>query len=205
MTDREMLNELVRMGTRFRNTPIVDNDFVSVKNQFDYVLNQAVQHLETRPVSIPEPVRGCVLQDWVLTLGLRHQGVLVSAIRGPDNVPKEDPAKSLVRTYRSYVLNCFCGDPAKASSFIEAVDGDELVTRQRNFRRSFDHYPIHFVLHLVHAAEIVGYKHPDAVVGFQWRTWYQQMCYKMHMQSESEEQLDARLNADEDSFKKAGV
>ncbi len=38
-----------------------------------------------------------ILKPWTEKLGLRHQGVLMAIIRGCDNAPKEDPAKSLAR------------------------------------------------------------------------------------------------------------
>jgi hypothetical protein len=35
-----------------------------------------------------------ILQEWVARLGLRHQGVLVTAIRGCATMPKEDASVS---------------------------------------------------------------------------------------------------------------
>jgi hypothetical protein len=141
-----------------------------------------------------------VLQDWVQALGLRHQGVLVAAVRGCDSVPKEDPSKAFVRCYRAVVLNSHCGDPARAKSFIQAVDDIELTRRFLALRGSFDHYPIHYVMHLVHAMEIVGYKHPDIQTGITWTGFYAEMCEKLHLQTESPAQLDERLGADEETF-----
>jgi hypothetical protein len=55
-----------------------------------------------------------VLQDWVMTLGLRQQGTLLSGIRGCDTVPKHHITKLLVRGLRADCLNAFCGDPKKS-------------------------------------------------------------------------------------------
>ena len=39
--ERELLNELVDLGCKFRNTPIVDNDFPSQRDAFDSKLSEA--------------------------------------------------------------------------------------------------------------------------------------------------------------------
>lgn len=55
-----------------------------------------------------------VLQDWVTELpGLRHQGVLISAVRGCDTAARHSADKKLVRSLRCAVLNAFVGDPEK--------------------------------------------------------------------------------------------
>ena len=98
-----------------------------------------------------------VLKEWVTHLGLRHQGVLMSCVRGCDNVPKEDPAKALTRCLRGVLLNSF--DP-RPSSFIEHADDMELRDRMISVLKNHDHYPIHYIMHLMHGAEIIGYKWP---------------------------------------------
>lgn len=142
-----------------------------------------------------------ILQPWVEKLGLRHQGVLLGAVRGPDGVSRECPAKALVRSYRAAVLVCHCGDPAKAKSYIEEVGYDELIARMSAVAKSHDDLPHHFLLHLVHAAEIVGYKGPrPGLVSVAWGWFYQKMCHKFHVTAETEAELDLRLNADEETF-----
>lgn len=144
-------------------------------------------------------VDNSVLQRWVMALGLRHQGVLLTAVRGCDTEPKEGAGKALVRSYRSEVLNCHCGDAAKAKTFIEAVDVDELGRRMVAFLKNLDHYPHHYIAHLMHASEIVGYKRPSE----QWAWFYFKLCKGLHVNPETVDQLDARLNMDEESFGKA--
>lgn len=141
-----------------------------------------------------------VLQDWVMTLGLRHQGVLLTAVRGCDTAPKNDPSKVLVRCYRAVILNPFCGSAKKAQTFIEAVDSTELLSRFLGFRKNCDHYPQHYVSHLMHAAEIVGFKHPDPATRACWTAFYVALCKGLHVNPETEFELDERLNADEVTF-----
>lgn len=143
-----------------------------------------------------------ILQPWAAQLGLRHQGVLVSAVRGCDSVPREDPIKQLVRYYRACLLRAHCGDAAKASSFmIEVANGQEFAALSDPVLKSMDHYPLHYILHFIHAAQIMGYKSPSNRLSRQWwRDFYHRACRKLHLNPETWEQLDERLNADEQTF-----
>jgi hypothetical protein len=137
-----------------------------------------------------------VLQPWVERLGLRHQGVLMACVRGCDSVPKEDPTKALARCFRATILRSF--DP-KPTSFIEHVSEKELCHRMRAVLTNRDHYPIHFIMHLMHGSEIVGYKWPDPAAVF-WRVFYIKLTQCFHLNIETEDQLDARLGACEAKF-----
>ncbi len=146
-----------------------------------------------------------VLQPWVAALGLRHQGCLLSSVRGCDSVPKEDASKMLVRMLRGVTLISF--DP-KPSSFIEKVHSfEELKKRMRAVLSNHDHYPVHYLLHLTHAAEILGYKHPrdnidNANIASSFLWFYCQLANCFHLTPESEEQMDKRLYAGEAEFAK---
>lgn len=146
--------------------------------------------------------RNTILQPWVETLGLRHQGVLLTAVRGCDTSPKESPVKAVTRCFRHAVLNAFVGDAKKAKTFIEAVEPEELNRRLMAVAADHDALPHHYLMHLVQAAEVVGYKHPDRLVGGCWLTFYLKMARKFHMTAETEAQMDARLTADENTFYK---
>lgn len=142
-----------------------------------------------------------ILKDWVMELGLRHQGVLVAAVRGCDTAPRHDTSKLLSRCLRAEILNAHVGDETKAKTFIERVSDGELAQRMKAVLDNHDQYPHHFIMHFVHAAEILGYKLPKtSVTKVLWLGFYSKACRKLHMNPESEFQLDARLNADEDSF-----
>ena len=87
-----------------------------------------------------------VLKPWVEQLGLRYQGVLMSCVRGCDSVEKNDASKNLARCLRSIVLNSFNENP---SSFIENVNDIELQERMVAVLKNHDHYPIHYILHII--------------------------------------------------------
>ncbi len=138
-----------------------------------------------------------ILKPWTEKLGLRHQGVLMAVIRGCDNAPKEDPAKDLARCIRYVLLHSFSDKP---SSFIENVDDGELQRRMKAVLASHDQYPVHYIMHLLHATEIIGYHHPDSYVADRWEWFYRNLCKCFHVNPETREQLDYRLGACEDQF-----
>lgn len=143
-----------------------------------------------------------ILKQWVTELGLRHQGCLLSAVRGCDDAPKDDPSKLFIRCFRSMILNSFCGDPSKAASFVEEVHFGALLRRFNDLRKNLDHYPHHYVMHLIHAIEIIGYYHPDMETRENWNTFYRRLVAGLHLNAETKEELDKRLCATEDEFGK---
>jgi hypothetical protein len=144
-----------------------------------------------------------VLQEWVMRLGLRLQGVLVSAIRGCDTVQRHDHSKVLARVYRAEILNAYGLDPKKSKSFILWADIPATVEMMKKFLNDCDHLPNHYVMHFIHAAEILGYCHPDAERRDMWASFYRVACKKFHLRPETAAELLDRLNKDEDNFHKA--
>ena len=57
MKDTTVLQELVKRAVRFRNTPIVDDDFCAIRDEFDSYLAFAEEHLAK-----PE-IMQCAMQD----------------------------------------------------------------------------------------------------------------------------------------------
>jgi hypothetical protein len=94
-----------------------------------------------------------IIQDWAAKLGLRHQGVLMSAIRGCDTSPKNSASKTLVRFYRGAVLRPHCGDLSKAQSFMCAPQDDyEFQATAKAALDELDAAPMHYVLHIIHGS-----------------------------------------------------
>jgi hypothetical protein len=131
-----------------------------------------------------------VLRDWVMELPLRHQGVLIAAIRGCDGVPKENSAKPIIRALRYVVLNPAdereVGVPS--AFMIPGFSDDEL----RGFLKDWDHYPVHFVQHLMHACEVVGY----CFHGERFLIAYFRMVDKLHLNPETFDDMNDRLTED---------
>ena len=141
-----------------------------------------------------------IMQAWTFTCGLRHQGVLTAAVRGCDTLPKHAAAKTMSRFYRGTVLNAHCGDVKGAKTFMSLPESKaEFDATVALFFDEHDALPFHYVLHLMHAAEIVGYYREDEY-GEMWKSFYLRLCKRMHIVAETKEQLDTRLNKDENSF-----
>lgn len=155
------------------------------------------------------PRRASVVQEWVARLPKMQQTVLLTAVRGPDGLPKYHATKYVLRWYRRCILlSALDGkvltDPAEPNggSFTgpsvpagDQVDDwrwqmDERVTE---YLRALDEVPHHFQLHLMHAVEILGYKHPDPLTRDWWHGVYTRLVHDMHLWPETEEQLDQRL------------
>lgn len=161
---------------------------------------------------------GPVTQDWTHNIPLMQQTVLLTAIRGPDGIEKYSSIKFLLRWYRRCVLlsamdkrvlpdpfekngGSFTGpsiDIDRIEFTHDHEDGpirwqphmDQIVDA---YLKSLDAVPHHFQLHFLHAAEIVGYKHPDPAIASWWKQLYNRLVNDMHLHPESEEELDERL------------
>lgn len=148
-----------------------------------------------------------VLQPWVQDLNLMQQSVLLGAIRGPDGINKYSAAKSLLRWFRRCVLiSAFDGvvlmtpaDPRGGSFTGPSVGSteipwqDQMKTHVDQYFVEFDQYPGHFTKHFMMACEILGYKHPHPVVRTWWNDLYLRLVKDLHLNPETEAQLDYRL------------
>jgi hypothetical protein len=137
-----------------------------------------------------------VLRAWVHPLPLRYQGVLVTAIRGCDGAPKEDPSKVLSSMVRRAILNP--ADPLETLNErgFFGYSPARLAKELPDYLHSMDQYPLHFVMHLMHACEVIGYCHPSAAMGRFFRLVYRIKCHKFHVTPERMDQMYERLTCD---------
>lgn len=137
-----------------------------------------------------------ILQDWVMRLPLRYQGVLLTAMRGCDGAARQDTSKVLIRGVRWATLNPADIRELSYKGGFMSFDTEELLPAVRQFAKNCDEYPLHFVLHLMHAIEVVGYKHPDPRVRPLFYKAYVNIARSFHLQPESCEALEARMLED---------
>ena len=75
--ERTMLEQLVELGNRFRDTPIVDDDFPSLRDQFDSKLKEATALLKTlEPCHINSTrmiIDGCMGQQEVIVTNFNRR------------------------------------------------------------------------------------------------------------------------------------
>lgn len=144
-----------------------------------------------------------VLQDWIYDLPMQQQSVLMLACRGPDGVQKHHPAKHVVECFRACVLKAAhygrpleSGERTPGFMTLEGFNCDKFwndaVTG--NYFDFIDELPHHYHLHLMHGAQIIGYKHPKELFRNRWRLFYLRCCADMHLHLETEDEMDARLN-----------
>lgn len=147
-------------------------------------------------------VNGGVLQEWILDLPMQQQAVLVLACRGPDGCSKKHEVKDVILRYRASVLKSAHWGRAlrlgeHAPTFMTLLGfgidraWESLVT---SFFDHADSVPHHYYMHLMHGAEIAGYKHPDELFRSRWSRFYQRCCDDLHLGAESEVEMDARLS-----------
>lgn len=140
-----------------------------------------------------------VLQDWVMELPLREQGTLLTAVRGCDLAAKYDPSGNVIdtpeRRLTGWIRWAFMNpaDPREVD-----IPGAFFQSRPpKNFKASaFGHYPLHWVSHVMHACEIIGYRHPDLITGKQAREIYRAFVQMLHLNPEPMDQMIRRLSED---------
>lgn len=153
----------------------------------------------------PPPARQpkSVLKPWVSELTLQMQGTLLTAVRGPDNEEKHSPTKQVVRALRAVLLN-----NAKALGFDDVFmgDGSGVPSEQQvdAFFGSWDQCPLHWLFHFLHAAEIVGYRHPNPCLRSFWSGFYRRAVDALHLEPESKETMQHRLRHDGNQEKGSG-
>lgn len=132
-----------------------------------------------------------VVQEWVSDCTLKQQTVLLAAFRGCDGIPKGDVTKTFAKAMRASILKN--ADPT--TGFYGGVD---LEKDKVSITIFFDHghldqYPVHWLLHLMHAAEIISYKGASPIKEY-WSHFYLSAVKAFHLNPETEQQLDARLS-----------
>jgi hypothetical protein len=148
-----------------------------------------------------------VLQDWVVNLSLAKQGVLLTGVRGPDNIRKDHPVKEFLRVYRRVILRCakpfpnafMVNSSVMSSGQVSALRqsptlATRLSTELTKFWESYvDDLPHHFLMHFCHCAEVIAYDHPDPIVKAFWEEVYVAICHSFHMSCEDKDAYNNRL------------
>lgn len=140
---------------------------------------------------------------------------LISAFSGR---PVLDPINGQDKTFTGVVKH---PDPAEDAAFRRAWFGDgfthdHLMQSRRywefildgvadEYLCCVDEVPHHFHLHLMHAAEILGYKHPETWIRAWWCRFYIQLVYDAHMHPESADEMDRRLGDNEAQWREREV
>lgn len=146
--------------------------------------------------------RGSLQPEWQTDLSIQMQSVLMLALRGPDGIPKSHPCKDVQRAYRGTVI--IAAERGRLLAFGEEADSfmsmdlfaDWSLWKKitNSFFNEVDQLPHHFTMHLLHGAEILGYKHPSQDYRDRWIHFYYEGCRDMHVRPETELRLNLRLD-----------
>lgn len=142
-----------------------------------------------------------VQPEWCRKLPLQQQSVLFLAARGPDGIDKTHPCKDVQRAYRGTVFRAgrygrclYWGERADSFMSLDLFGQDlEWADIVKRFFLTVDSLPHHYLMHLLHGAQILGYKHPDEKFRKRWREFYERGVEDLHLHPETEEEMDARL------------
>ncbi len=129
-------------------------------------------------------IDGFVLKDWMSELPWKQQSVILSSLRGPD-LSRPVAVKKLNRWLRSITQN-------NADSSTEYMK--EIVLPDiEDLKEEVGYCTMHYFTHLIHALEIIGYKHPDKSIRDIGEKYYLGLVDFAHLSPETKEQLDKRL------------
>lgn len=136
-----------------------------------------------------------MLREWVTNLPLREQGTLLTGLRGCDLAPK-NPVDSVERQLTAYLrwVTCNPHDEREVGlvpgAFMQMNPPSEWKTSM------LEHYPLHWVIHLMHAYEVVGYRHPDTAERSKALKVYLKIVRELHLEPEPRLLMIDRLSED---------
>lgn len=138
--------------------------------------------------------QGSVVQMWLgQYLTFKMQAVVLSALRGCDGKPKEDPSKPITRAFRGSILLPATQEGFRDGTFMSQIPEQRFIDK---FLSDLDHYPVHWLTHFMHACEIVGYFHPQPSLRDFWLHLYMRICNALHVPHESLGDVCERLSDD---------
>jgi hypothetical protein len=138
---------------------------------------------------------------WCQNLPLQQQSVLFLASRGPDGIAKHHPCKTVQVAYRGTIFMAgkygrMLEWGEKADSFMSLdvfAHATLWASAVKDFFNYSDQLPHHYLMHLMHGVQILGYKHPDPEFRSRWQAFYLDMVSDLHLKPESEVEMDKRL------------
>ena len=142
-----------------------------------------------------------VQPEWCAGLTMQQQSTLFLAGRGPDGVAKSHPCKEVQRAYRATVFVAArygrllrWGERGDTFMCLKAFsENEQWGAAVDAFFVNVDSLPHHFLMHLLHGAEILGWKHPDDRFKTRWMDFYLRGVTELHLYPETEDEMDARL------------
>lgn len=131
-----------------------------------------------------------VLQDWLVEIPIRMQSTLALGLRGPDGIDAPE-TKKICRWLRSMAFKP--GNPDNFREFMLVGDAPDRIIEKGACARELERMPQHFYSHLMHALQVVGWRHPSTLVRKRAIELYQDMVSLMHLEPERDADFESRL------------
>lgn len=129
-----------------------------------------------------------VLQSWLEGIPLRMQSTLLLGLRGPDTHACPN-VKKVQRWLRGLTFKP--GNPDNVAEFMGGQP--ERIREKGPTAKELEFCSQHFYSHLMHALQVVGYKHPDEATAQLGYFLYRDMVELMHLESEVRAAFEERL------------
>jgi hypothetical protein len=141
-----------------------------------------------------------VLQDWVMELPLRHQGTLLTAVRGCDDEAKRWDSRGVAyspgRRLTAFIRFCFMNPADQREVSVEEGAFFQAEPPSPFKPSEFGHLPQHWYSHVMHALEIIAYCHPGSEIRPIAFSLYEKMVHNLHLNTERSDQMHVRLTED---------
>lgn len=129
-----------------------------------------------------------VLQPWLGEIPIRMQSTLLLGLRGPDTHACPN-VKRITRWLRG--LTFVPGNPDNVREFMGEMP--PRIEEKGPTAKELEFCSQHFYSHLMHALEVVGYRHPNTEVRSQAYWLFFDMCSLMHLPVELPYDFEHRL------------
>ena len=130
-----------------------------------------------------------VLQDWLNEIPIRMQSTLVLGLRGPDTHVAPN-VKLIGRWLRGLTFKP--GNPDNAREFMHAGLPPRIVEKSA-VAKELEFCTQHYYSHLMHALEVVAYRHPDKEISKHSCLLFMDMCSLFHLPVEHHLDFEKRL------------
>lgn len=132
-----------------------------------------------------------VLQSWLERIPIRMQSTLLLGLRGPDTHCAPN-VKRITRWMRGVSFKP--GNPMNVDEFMDQGLGMGFIKEKGPVAKELEFCSQHYYAHLMHALEVIAYRHSDAEVASQAFDMYFTMCYLMHVPHEDQQYFEVRLS-----------
>ena len=134
-----------------------------------------------------------ILQPWVMSLPIRYQGAILTAIRGCDGHVKEDASKVIIHGIRNTTLVPANSESTMPGGFMP-FELEDLLPAMRELSNNCDEYPLHFIVHLYQGLEAIAYTHPDKALALVFEEAYKMLVIAINLNVETREECHLRLS-----------